>query len=151
MSEKTVHVAHVATETTPQSEPAPGKPMVPNSAGGYSFVLDDWKRLDRFLVLRSEGGTYYVSERALTEQNADVVKRCLAADAARTIKQIVTISEGGRAPKNDPAIFALALASAHAPVAARGAVWAALPKVCRTGTHLFQFVAAANELRGWGS
>lgn len=151
MSEKLIHVAHVATETTPQSEPVPGKPMVPNSAGGYSFVVDDWKRLDRFLVLGSEGGTYYVSERALTEDNAAVVSRCLAADAARTIHQIVTISEAGRAPKNDPAIFALALASARAPVADRAAVWAALPKVCRTGTHLFQFVAAANALRGWGA
>jgi 60 kDa SS-A/Ro ribonucleoprotein len=151
MSEKTVHVAHVATETTPQSESVPGKPMVPNSAGGFAFALDDWKRLDRFLVLGAEGGTYYVSERELTEDNARVVTRCLAADTARTIGQIVAISEAGRAPKNDAAVFALALASAHAPVAARSAVWAALPKVCRTGTHLFRFVSAANALRGWGS
>ena len=27
---------------------------------------------------------------------------------------------------------------------------AAMPRVCRTGTHLFQFVAACKELRGWG-
>jgi 60 kDa SS-A/Ro ribonucleoprotein len=125
--------------------------MVANNAGGYAFALDDWKRLDRFLVLGAEGGTYYVSERALTQDNAGVVLRCLTIDAVRTVNQIVAVSEAGRAPKNDPAIFALALASAHAPVAARGAVWASLPKVCRTGTHLFQFVAAADALRGWGA
>lgn len=151
MSNKTPYVAHIATETTPQNEPVPGKPMVANSAGGFAFALDDWKRLDRFLILGAEGGTYYVSERELTPDNAAVVTRCLAADSARTVKQIVAVSESGRAPKNDSAIFALALASAHAPIDSRGAVWAALPKVCRTGTHLFQFVAVANPLRGWGA
>jgi 60 kDa SS-A/Ro ribonucleoprotein len=151
MSKKTPYVAHVTTVATPQSEPVPGKAMAANNAGGYAFALDDWKRLDRFLVLGAEGGTYYVSERALTQENAGVVLRCLAADTARTINQIVAVSDAGRAPKNDPAIFALALASAHAPIAARGAVWAALPKVCRTGAHLFQFVAAADSLRGWGA
>jgi 60 kDa SS-A/Ro ribonucleoprotein len=151
MSKKTPYAAHLSTETIPQNEPVPGKPMVANSAGGFAFALDDWKRLDRFLILGAEGGTYYVSERKLTRECADVVARCLAADAARTVRQIVAVSEAGRAPKNDPAVFALALAAAHAPLAARGSVWAAVPRVCRTGTHLFQFVAAANGLRGWGS
>ena len=36
---------------TPQSEPIPGTTQVPNSAGGYSWKVDDWTRLDRFLVL----------------------------------------------------------------------------------------------------
>ena len=52
-----------STKTTPQSEPIPGTNQVPNSAGGYAWQLDDWARLDRFLVLGCEGGTYYVAER----------------------------------------------------------------------------------------
>ena len=51
---------------TPQSQPIPGKTMVANSAGGYSFPVDQWERLNRFLILGSEGGSYYASQQALT-------------------------------------------------------------------------------------
>jgi hypothetical protein len=40
--------------------------------------VDKWVRLDRFLVLGSEGGTYYITERKLTQENARVVIECLA-------------------------------------------------------------------------
>ena len=80
---------HYSTKTTPQSEPIPGTNQVPNSAGGFAWQLDDWARLDRFLVLGSEGGTFYVGERALTRANADVVARCLRTDGIRTINRIV--------------------------------------------------------------
>jgi len=55
---------------TPQSLPIPGSDQVPNSAGGYAWKVDDWTRLHRFLVLGSEGGSYYAIERALTAENA---------------------------------------------------------------------------------
>src|SRR5262245_34635786 len=90
---------------TPQSEPMPGTSQVPNSAGGYAWAVDDWMRLDRFLILGTEGGSYYASARALTRANAEAVERCIAADGARTIRRIVEISDTGRAAKNDPAIF----------------------------------------------
>jgi 60 kDa SS-A/Ro ribonucleoprotein len=150
----TRYVQHVSPRQTPQSQPIPGQPMVPNSAGGYAFAVDDWTRLHRFLVLGAEGGSYYASERKLTVENAGAVKRCLDADAARTVETIAALSESGRAPKNDPAVFALALAASHkAPdgtYPAAPLAWAALSRVCRIGTHLFQFVAAIDELRGWG-
>jgi 60 kDa SS-A/Ro ribonucleoprotein len=60
------------------------------------------------------------------------------------------VSKAGRAPKNDPAIFALALAASASEDATRSAAMAAIPKVCRTGTHLFQFVEAVEAHRGWG-
>ena len=41
---------------TPQSQPIPGSAQVPNSAGGYTWQVDDWTRLDRFLILGAEGG-----------------------------------------------------------------------------------------------
>lgn len=144
------YAEHVSTKTTPQNEPVPGKPTMPNSAGGFSFAVDDWVRLERFLVLGCEGGSYYATERKLTQENAAAVICCVKADGAEAVRRIAAISEAGRAPKNDPAIFALALAAAHGDPAAKGAAYAALPRVCRTGTHLFQFAAASNELRGWG-
>ena len=70
---------HFSTRKTPQSEAIPGKDMVPDSAGGYAFAVDDWKRLDRFLILGAEGGTYYIKEQALTKENASFMFRSLAA------------------------------------------------------------------------
>jgi 60 kDa SS-A/Ro ribonucleoprotein len=140
---------HLSTTTTPQSEPIPGTTQVPNSAGGFAWAVDDWVRLDRFLILGSEGGSYYASERTLTRETAQAVQRCLAADGPRAVARITQISKEGRAPKNDPAVFALALAASSGGAAAQVALQA-LPEVCRTGTHLFQFAEAVNALRGWG-
>jgi len=139
-----------STKTTPQREPIPGSRQVPNSAGGHTWELDDWGRLDRFLVLGSEGGTFYTGERKLTIENAGVVSRCLVADGVRTIDRIVAISDAGRAPKNDPAIFSLAMAAKLGDDATRRAAYAALPKVCRIGTHLMHFAEYAQGFGGWG-
>lgn len=145
----TRYADHVSTRRTPQNEQADPK-QVKNSAGGFAFQVDDWMRLDRFLVLGSEGGSYYAKEKALTKENAAVVQRCLDKDGPRTVARIVDISQKGRAPKNDPAIFALAMASGHKYPLTRATALAALPLVCRTGTHLFQFLASAKAFRGWG-
>jgi 60 kDa SS-A/Ro ribonucleoprotein len=142
-------LAHLfSLRRTPQSEPIPG--TVPNAAGGHAFAVSDWTRLDRFLILGSEGGSYYASPRALTAANAAAVQRCIAEDGARAVATLVAVSEGGRAPKQDPAIFALALAASATDLATRRAALAALPRVCRTGTHLFQFAEAIEAMRGWG-
>lgn len=141
---------HFSTKSTPQRERMPGTPQVPNSAGGYTWQLDDWARLDRFLVLGTEGGTYYTKERELTIANAEVVARCLAADGIRCIDRIVDISSTGRAPKNDPAIFSLAMAAKLGDERTRRAAYEALPKVCRIGTHLMHFAEYAQGFGGWG-
>ena len=138
------------TGAMPQSQPIPGSTQVPNSAGGYAWAVDDWMRLGRFLVLGSEGGSYYATERALTAENANAVLRCIDADGLRVVKIIVEISESGRAPKHDPALFCLALAAAKGDEATRRAALAALPRVARTGTHLMHFAAFINGQRGWG-
>ncbi|HEX8600545.1 MAG TPA: TROVE domain-containing protein [Chloroflexia bacterium] len=135
---------------TPQDEPIPGSTQVPNSAGGFAWAVDDWTRLDRFLILGSEGGTYYITERKLTIENAHAVERCIAEDGPRVVRRIVEISESGRAPKNDPAIFGLALCATHGSDETKKATFEALPKVCRTGTHLFHFVEFVDGMRGWG-
>jgi 60 kDa SS-A/Ro ribonucleoprotein len=142
--------ARIVTAPVPQSAPLDRR-LVRNNAGGYAFQLDDWARLDRFLVLGSDAPTYYQHARDLTRENAACVERCYGDDPARTAARIVEISEAGRAPKNDAAIFALAIGSAHRDLAVRRAALAVLPRVCRTSTHLFQFVVSAHALgRGWG-
>lgn len=124
--------------------------QVPNSAGGYGFEIDCFERLDRFLILGSQGSTYYASARKLTIDNAACVEHCLKTDGRRTVQRIVNISNSGRAPRNEPAIFALALCFVHGDDVARREARGALPLVCRTGSHLFQFVSAISTLGGWG-
>ena len=147
-------IAHVLrrvqTRRTPQREPILGSNQVPNSAGGFAWKLSDWQRLDRFLVLGSEGGTFYISECQLTLENAQALLRVVDADGARVVRRIVEISEAGRTPKNDPALFALALAAAKADAATRKAALEALPQVARIGTHLLHFVQYVEGFRGWG-
>ena len=55
------YAQHFNPAKTPQSEQADPK-QEKNSAGGYSFKLDPWKRLDRWLILGADGGTYYATE-----------------------------------------------------------------------------------------
>jgi 60 kDa SS-A/Ro ribonucleoprotein len=140
----------LSLKRTPQSEPIPGAGQVPNSAGGYAFPVDDWVRLERFLILGAEGGSYYATERKLALENAEAVCRCIDADGPRVVSLTVEISQAGRAPKNDPAICALALCAARGNDATRRAALAALPKVCRIGTHLFHFAEFIDGFRGWG-
>lgn len=137
---------------TPQTSPIPGREseMSPNAAGGFAFDLDDWARLNRFLILGTEGGTYYTGERELTVSSAAAVERCLQGDGPRVVRRIEEVSDSGIAPQNDPAIFALAIAAKKGDDATRKLAFAALGHVCRTGTHLFQFAAYIDALGGWG-
>lgn len=135
---------------TPQHRRIPKSKQVENSAGGYAWQIDDWARLDRFLILGTEGGTYYASQRGFTLDNGETITRCLEADGTRTVERVVEISRSGRAPKNDPAIFVLAAAAKLGDPDTRARAYAALPAVCRIGTHLMHFAEFAESLGGWG-
>jgi 60 kDa SS-A/Ro ribonucleoprotein len=132
------------TDVTLQSRAIPGREheMVPNRAGGVVFPVDDWARLARFVILGTTGGTYYASERAMSDSGTEAVVRCIKSDGPRVVKLIGEISASGRAPRNDPAIFVLALAT-HPKIAdlqTRRDAAIALQKICRIPTHLFHFV-----------
>lgn len=141
----------ISTRRTAQSQRVPGRSdQVANSAGGYVFQTSDAARLHRFLTLGTEGGTYYSSAQALTKANAAFIIAAAQADASGLVEQIVTISQAGRAPRNNPALFALAVAASVGDDKGRRAALDALPLVARTGTHLFQFISYVEQFRGWG-
>lgn len=134
----------------PQREPIPG--TVANSAGGYSFAVADWKQFERFLVIGTTCGTYYIGEQQLTRENLEAVQRCIDADGPRAVGLIKEVSLSGKAPKNDPAIFALALACSSQNDETKQHAFAALNSVCRTFTHLSHFLTFIKQgkLRGFG-
>lgn len=134
----------------PQSRPI-STDQVKNDAGGYVYQVDKWSQLSRFLIIGSEGNGYYVNEATKFDRSVKCVDACLKENATRTIADVVDISVQGRAPKNDQAIFVLAKASMHKDKEARRLAFEALPKVCRIGTHLYQFVEFRKHLGGgWG-
>ena len=142
------YLNRVIESPTPQSEPLPG--MVPNSAGGQAYPVDDFARLRRFLVLGSEGGNYYASERKLTLENSRAVRRYIETDGPAAVREIVAVSEERRAPRVGPALFSLALAASHGDDETRELAFRSLPRVARTGSHLHEFAGYADSMRGWG-
>lgn len=141
-------LAAISDRATPQSEPIPD--TIPNSAGGYSFAVDEWDHLRRFLVLGTVGGTYYASEKDHTTKNVALVRRLLDKDGVRVVDELLAISLAGRAPKQNQTIFTLALAASHTDPNTRAYALKALTRVCRTGTHLFMFIGYVEQFRGWG-
>lgn len=151
----TKYTQHFNTKQTVQTQPIPGRDMVQNNAGGYTFELSPIKQVERFLILGSEGGTFYVGENKLTLDNAKNLVKVLSGNtetAREALQLIVDISTSGRAYKNDPAIFALALAvSVITDPKLRSEAYTAIPQVCRTGTHLFTFMESVKGLRSWSA
>ncbi|MDE0084439.1 MAG: TROVE domain-containing protein [Candidatus Poribacteria bacterium] len=124
--------------------------QVQNSAGGYAYPVSIWTNLDRFLILGTEGGSYYAAEQDLTKVNVDSVKQCIAEDGVQVVERIRELSVSGRAPKNGPALYALALAFTHGNAATKQKVQEVFCDVARIGTHLFNFVVFIDGMRGWG-
>lgn len=134
---------------TPQAQAATSH-QIRDAAGGYTYAVDDWARLHRFLTLGTDGGTFHTGDHTLTREAAEVVLRIAATDPVGLVTRIVEVSDAGRAPKPNPALFALAIAAAADDVDGRRAALAALPRVARTGTQLFLFAGYVEQFRGWG-
>jgi 60 kDa SS-A/Ro ribonucleoprotein len=143
----------LSKSNTIQTSPILGREseMSLNNAGGYSFTLDQWGVLDRFIMIGTEGGNYYTSQRDITAQSFTNVIACIKDDGVRAIQRAVLYSTSGRAPKNDAALVVLALAAVHGTAEVQAEAYAALPKVARIGTHLFTFVSILNSLGKWNA
>jgi len=140
------HLLEVLDENViPQSE-SYREDQVTNSAGGYSWKVDEWKHLRRFLVLGTSGGTYYISQRDSTKEGLKTIEKCLSENGRKTVDTIVNISEQGIAAKNDYALFALAVVVAKGDTETKRYALSNLNKVVRIGTHLFQFAEFLNKL-----
>lgn len=133
--------------SVPQSEQATSN-QVPNQAGGYVFQVDAWTRLRRFLILGTEGGTYYQGEREITKECYDTVVRCLKLDGQQTVKEIVDADS--HAPKKPPILFALAVAMSAKEKGTRKAAAYVVPIICKIPTHLWMLLNYLKDHRGHG-
>lgn len=124
--------------------------QVKNNAGGFVFQIDAWKQLERFLILGSQGGTYYVGEKDLTKENYSNIINLVKQDGLKALNIVKDISSQGRASSNNPAIFVLLLILTHGSDEAKRQASVDFPSIVRTGTHLFIFASYVKQLRGWG-
>lgn len=132
-------IAASRVNQTPQTQKADPR-QIQNAASGYVFKVDNLARFTRFLVTGVESGTYYTSAPALAASNVAFVQDFVQRAPEAAINEIVSVSVDGRAPKQQPGLFALAVATAADDVETRRAAWSALPVVARTGSSLKTFV-----------
>jgi len=144
---------HFSPKSTTQSDPIPGREgdMSQNRAGGFAFTLDGWAQLDRFLVLGTEGGTYYASEHEVSLENAQNAVACVREDGLRVVRTLLDFRKRNRAPKMQTLLFVLAICAKMGDKTVKTAANAAVPEMCGTATHLFTFMRYANAFGGWGS
>jgi 60 kDa SS-A/Ro ribonucleoprotein len=147
------YAAMISPKTTPVTQPLMSREseMTENNTGGFTFQLDKWGQFTRFLILGTEGGSYYVGEKELTVQNAKVVIECIKEDPSKALSLIKSVSLEGRAAKQNPTIFALALLATHnTDTKLVPEIKNAVTEVCRTATMLFMYTKYIKTLRGFG-
>ncbi|VDN07075.1 unnamed protein product [Thelazia callipaeda] len=147
-----------------QTQPA-RMDQVKNNSGGYVFQISDEAFVRRFLILGTAGGTYYASETELTLQSTknlcEIIEK---GNGIILLREIIKISLSGRAPKQNPALFALALCARYQVCdwtrtqldevnrtyrkSLQQLALLAVPKVCRISTHLFMFIKYCMKISG---
>lgn len=141
----------VVSKNVPQSQPILGRDMVKNNAGGYVFKISDMDYVTRFLILGTEGNTYYVGSDKLTTKACEtVIKMLNSTSGYRAVRLAGDISNSGRAVKNSPAIFLLALAFKYGDFNTKLEAKKQFGRIIRTGSHLLEFASYLDDLRGWG-
>jgi len=142
---------HYGNKVTGQVDKVPGvEEQKRNNAGGISFKISKWAHFERLLVIGTEGGTYYVSERALTVEACKSAQKCIKSDGKRAVDLIVSVSKEGLSASNDAAIFCLAMAASTEDLETRKYALQHLNAVCRIGTHILTFVSFIKNMRGFG-
>lgn len=133
-----------------QQQPIFGrKDMVKNNAGGYGFEVTPQDRLERFILIGSEEGTYYVNEQKLTQENAESIVEYIKSNGLKVVETVRDFAVNGRAPKADAGLFVLALATTFGNEETKCAAYGVIAQVARTSTQLFTLLANIQNLRGW--
>lgn len=112
--------------------------------------LDLWTRLDRFLLLGADRGTYYAGGEAPAGDRLSLIRACLAQDGPKTVRRIVRFAESERGPALEPALCSLAACAKFGDLQTRRAAQHAVPRVCRKSKHIMRLAAALDGHGGWG-
>lgn len=135
---------------TPQTQKHLLRPdQVKNMAGGYVFPIPPQDQLERFLLLGTEGGTFYAGEQKLTVDNAKSIIAYINTDGPAVVSTVQRFFAEKRLPKMDTGLFVLALAMAVGSAATKQAAYRAIIVCCPTATQLFTLLGDIQAMRGW--
>lgn len=134
----------------PVTKKLPGTKQVVNNTGGYVFEVSPRTRLERFLVLGTDGGTYYATEKKLTEQNVDFIVDMIKTNPQLVLDVVYDVSTTGRSYRNSAAIFVVALVLVHGNDKAKEDASKLAVSVARTATMEYELAEYIDKLGGWG-
>jgi 60 kDa SS-A/Ro ribonucleoprotein len=123
--------------------------MKPNSAGGMTYAVSDEDLIDRILILGTSGNSYYSTAEKLTSDSIDSIKRMVAEGKGHmVVDHLRSIYNDGRAPKQDPTFFVLALLTqSDIPLEVRKAALQIVIGL-RTFSQLYSWIALKKQLGG---
>ena len=151
--------------------------QVPNNEGGFVFKVSDETRVRRFLILGTNGGTYYVSQETLNKETiTDLIRIINEGHGDLILREVYEIVTQNRCPKRDFAIYSVALCARYKTndwhkmkkennnkpfdeylAKLQKTAFKLVPIVCRISTDLFMFIKHAEEISmehqqksGWG-
>jgi 60 kDa SS-A/Ro ribonucleoprotein len=139
---------HIAAPV-PQTEQADPSQVL-NNAGGYTFQIDKLSHVRRFLILGTEGGTYYAAERKHTLQAVGAVRDAINQDPHGVFKLVLDVSQNNLALKVDPTLLVYALLVSHPNRDFSTMALGHFNTIVRTGSHLLTFMSMVKGQRGWG-
>ncbi|KAK3594925.1 hypothetical protein CHS0354_009309 [Potamilus streckersoni] len=125
-----------------------------NEYGGYTFRLSPVRRLERYLILGTEGGTVYRDEAVLEMDNIESLTEMINNKrGTEAVKKIRDVSVNRRCAKQKYVIHSLAICARSRDPETQKAAYEILPEVCRIPSDLFLFLNFCKENStgsGWG-
>lgn len=121
-----------------------------NHTGGYVFQVSDIQQLERFLILGTEGNTYYCSEKEQCMEVSKVIEIMIKQDAMIVVRSIMNIRKENRAFKQSPMLYVMALIYKHGNNTAKSALNNHFNELIWTFTQLAEFVAYVKSMRSIG-
>jgi 60 kDa SS-A/Ro ribonucleoprotein len=145
----------MASQTTGQMKPIEGKEelMHVNHAGGYTFTVSDVDYIMRCLILGTNKNTYYATAREMSQECIEFLNKMIVdGKGSLLVDTISKVYEDGRAPKQDPTLMALALASSCSDLETRKKAYKIVSKL-RTFSHIYTWKGyhkVASKSKGMG-
>lgn len=137
--------------STPNQRQRASANQVENNAGGYVYEISDTDRLRRFLILGTEGGTYYANQADHTRQAFTFLRKMASENPTTYWTTLHDIATNNLAARHSPTLYALAVLRRNTDSAdVLNEIRKHFNQIVRTGTHLFEYVDYDTSMGGWG-
>ncbi len=140
---------------TGQMKPIAGKEhlMEKGKAGGYLFKVSDEEYILRTLILGTHKNTYYSTAKSMTEDTLEFIRGMVRDGKGQLLVDTISkVYEDGRAPKQDPTLMALAIASSCEDLETRKKAYKVVAHL-RTLPHIYSWKGyhkVASKSKGMG-